>query len=413
MEYVDNKSIKELKSWKEMIRDILVTFIIIILLTILYRRFLTSPLTQKYVRNNIFFKMMFIFIDTFLAISLIMYILERNKNPSFSSFAESIWSNIVYLLSGIEDREPKTTVGRILSTFMLLTSILIFGSIAGNFAAFFIERRKSKMPKDLSGHFVICNWNEGGERVIREIHSPDAAPNAHIVVIADHEPPASIALRQQENPNITFIKSDPVLHSVLKLANVEKARSVIILSDENQQDPDSQAVLVALAVKHLSDSQSRKPNVVAQARNHRKIKHLLDAGVDEVICSQDYGLGLLSQCALNPGMSQAYSQLLSFSIDTCEFYPINNPTFLKAFEGKTFEEISQWFLDNRDAQNPLILIGIFREGKLILNPRKHRVSDKEIEFKSFREGDHLLVMGYDPPNIRLLLAQLEKSQKST
>ena len=45
--------------------------------------------------------------------------------------------------------------------------------------------------------------------------------------------------------------------------------------------------------------------------NHRKSQHLKDAGVDEVVCAMDYGLGILAQCALHAKLSDAYNHLLT------------------------------------------------------------------------------------------------------
>ena len=122
------------------------------------------------------------------------------------------------------------------------------------------------------------------------------------------------------------------------------------------------------------------------------MKHLIDAGADEVICSQDYGLGLISQCALNPGMSKVYSRLLTYSIDTCEFYTIDELEIIEAFEGNSFEDISRWFLEHRNEVNPIILVRIIRKGEVLLNPRKHHMTEKELSFEGLKKRDALLVM---------------------
>jgi len=85
------------------------------------------------------------------------------------------------------------------------------------------------MPKELGNHFIICNWNKGGERVTKEILSPDGDPMAQIVVIAKQEIEASILNYYHDYQNVTFINSDPVLHSILETARVDRAKVLLSL----------------------------------------------------------------------------------------------------------------------------------------------------------------------------------------
>ncbi len=137
-----------------------------------------------------------------------------------------------------------------------------------------------------------------------------------------------------------------------------------------------------------------KPHIVTEAVNPRKSQHLKDAGIDEVICPVNYGIGLLVQCALYKRLSEVYEQLLSYSIDTCEIYLLKDEIFSKWIKNKSFREVVSFVINNSPIDNPVILIGIKREGKILLNP----VGDFKLN-----EKDSLIAIAYKKPDIREII----------
>ena len=134
--------------------------------------------------------------------------------------------------------------------------------------------------------------------------------------------------------NVFFGRGDPAFHDVLETARVPLAQSVIILTDENSGDPDAESALIALAITKLCEEIKKeegkeiiKPHIVVEVLNHRKITHLKDAGVDEVICAVDYGLGILAQSAIYEKLSEVYHHLLSYGEETNEIYIVERSRF--------------------------------------------------------------------------------------
>jgi voltage-gated potassium channel Kch len=366
-------------------------------------------LLKKFLRRNIYIQLAFIFIILFTIGTLGMYIFERGINKNFSNIGQSFWSSLVYLLSGFEDREPITTEGRIFSIFIFIGSICIIGSVAGNFAYIFLRRREVKMPKNVTNQIVVCNWNEGGDKIIKEIHAPVAEPETEVVVITDKEINEEELRKSKEYEKVYFIRSDPTLHDVLKASRVHLARSIIILADNETPDPDAKTAMIALAIRNISNIDDGKPHIVAEAINHRKIEHLKNAGVDEVICASDFGLGIIAQCAITGRLSKAYQQLLSYSGDTNELYIIEYNKIPKKsngksiFDGLSFEEASDLFIKKRDANNPVILVGVRRGNRVILNPKNNWKGPKTEKFEKFQEGDSIVVMAFEMPDLSKIL----------
>ena len=322
---------------------------------------------------------------------LVIYRSERAVRPDFSLF-DAFTTVLVFFLGEYGDT-PETGVAKVLSAILFVLGIVVVAAIVGKFASFFVElRREVKMPKELEKHIVMCNWNDRGDRIIHEIHSPLGSPETEVVVISDMEIDESALRAKPEYERVFFVRSDPTMHDVLKRARAHLAESVIILADPQHSDPDAKTALIALAITKLEREVPDAPRIVAEVMNHNKIQHLLDAGVDEWVCAADYGLGIIAQCALYGKLSEVYQQLLTYSSDTNEIYLVGRSRYPESFLGKTFEELSDLLRARRGTGHPVILVGIKRGERVLLNPRAQ-------EFDQLVDDDSLIVMSFDQPDL--------------
>ncbi|MCX5801819.1 MAG: TAXI family TRAP transporter solute-binding subunit [Candidatus Eisenbacteria bacterium] len=401
----------------------LLVCLVVVIVLIKYRQDLRTILTRR-----VFIRLLLVFIIMYVLATIGIHLFEREVNQSFRTLYESFWSTMVFVLSGLDLGIPVTKWGRLFSALILISSMGIFGMIVAQVGSILARKGEVKMSGNISGHIVICNWNEKGERVVHELHSTDGKSEIPIIVITKNRPSnEQDDLRTnypEEYSNVEFRESDPSLEQVLEAANAHRAKSVIILADEKSSDPDAASALIALSVKHLwgervpkerrsdakgqldvmdkqEDSQeseekskSRKPHIVAEAVNHRRMESLKNAGVDEVICASDFGIGILAQCALYRKLSECYQQLLCYSDETCELYLVDDPNVSNSLDGKTFQEAAHHFIENRNPDNPTILIGFRRGDKIVLNPRE---SGTEKEYLRFRREDCPIFLSYRCP----------------
>ena len=342
-----------------------------------------------------FFKILLILILIFIFFVVGVFFSEKRVNPQCQDFFDAFRIVFVYFFGEYIDFAPKTLFGKIVSILSFLIGVFIVAALIGKFASYFINiKKEGKMPQLLENHIVICNWNEKGVHLVKEIHT--AIPDIPICILTDKK---DEEIRQheleirKEFENTFFKKGDPTLHINLKnLAFAHRAKSVIILADERCPDPDGKTALIGLAITKLERNLPRKPHIIAEIINHQKIEHLKDAGVDEYICASDYGLSLMAQAALYPKLSEVYHQLLTYSEDTCEIYLIEGEKIPTEFYDKSFKQIAQMLNESREnTDNPIILIGIKREEKYILNPKSEK------EFDSLKKGDALVVIAYTFP----------------
>lgn len=357
-------------------------------------------------RKHVLLRILGIFAIMFILSGIAMHFFEHKVNNNFQTLSESYWSISIYILSGFEDRAPVTAGGRVTSIAVLILSLALVGTVTGKIASFFIldNLRRSKMPKNLKDHIVICNWNERGDKVVKELHNPACVPEKEIVIITTLEVNEEELRKVTEYEKVSFVRGDPSLHDILRSQQVHLAKSVIILGDDTCPDPDAISALISLAITRICEEEhTKKPHIVAEVVNHRKIEHLKDAGVDEAICSVDYGLGILAQCALYEKLSEAYHQLLTYSADTNELFVLEEKEIPDEVikNQMTFQEACDYFNKNRDPNNPAILVGVRRNikgrNKVILNPMPNWPGPEEGKFQKFREKDALIFMAYRKP----------------
>lgn len=354
-----------------------------------------------------------IFLMAWIGGAFLLYHFESSVNDSFSTIPNSFISVIVYFFSGFEDRMPVTNGGWVISTLMLIVGIVTAAFITGEFASFLLlEKMEEKiMSQDMGKKaFVIIGWNSGSIRVINELRSAMQTfrEDHKIVVISDHK----IDSGKFKELGVKFFSADTFDKDALAQLGVHLAESIIVMADENSEDPDAKSVMSVLAArklieeKHNNKEINKLPLIIVEAKNHRKMKTIKDAGADAVICHEDFGLGVIAQSAMDKKASDVYQELLHYDPNTNEIYIVRHndiPEELKKeLNGKTFKEASRFFIERREKllKNPCILVGFYKkDSEVLLNPRP----DNEGNEPKFEDGDGLIFIAWEKPDLNLLL----------
>jgi voltage-gated potassium channel len=386
-----------------------IAFVIALLMLLIY----LYRMTHKYRRLRQF--ALIFFVRIFLVMSMIvisgstlLYLIEHNFNEYFRTLFDSHWSMIVYILSGFEDVKTETVTGKIISAIMVLSGILFIAVLTGERASTFtFQKLKGGKKMNLKDHIIICNWNDRGDKIIRELHNEIAKPDSQIVVITETLVDDSLYSKIPEYENVVFVASNLYNKLTFETFRIQDAAAVILLADENHSDPDAKTTLITMAIRQVvGDTKVWKGNLVAESVNHQKIELLKGAGVNEVICHSDYGTGVLAQAALFKKISDVYHDLLTFSKDSNEIYIVSYEeipagVWKIAFDGKTFEQASKKIAELTPNENPYILIGVRRDDTCIVNPKKNG-KDQVKFFDVFREKDSPIFLAYERPNLKQL-----------
>jgi len=244
------------------------------------------------------------------------------------------------------------------------------GPFTGTVASVPVEhqfRRRDVANYEMEDHLVLCNWSPRGLSWIREVHSEIVQDKRPVVIIHDDTERIDLPETQDEPAfhDVYLIKGDPTNEVILRRARVPRAHSVIVLADDRQgEHADGKTILTCIAVRNVSRNPD-SPNIAVECRNPNYRLHLIKAGADEVISSDEFGLKLLARTALHHGITRVYQELLTVGRDANEMFLIPVPDELT---GRDFVEVSGMFLRHRDDRRACLLIGLQRDDEMVLNP---------------------------------------------
>jgi voltage-gated potassium channel len=325
-----------------------------------------------------------VLLGAWVAGSLLLHLVEAGE-PSFESWGESLWSVLVIMFSGLEV-QPKTFAGRLLALVVLGAGISLVAVLTGAVASALVEmglRRREVSNFEMEDHLVLCNWASRGLEWVREVHSKIIQDKRPVVII--HDRPEEIDLPDTADEpafnDVYIVKGDPTNEVILRRARVNKAHSVVVLSDDRQgEHADGKSILTCISLQNIC--KGSPTNIAVECRNPNNRHHLKKAGADEIISSDEMGLRLLARTALYHGMTRVYQELLSVGRDANEMYLMEVPTELV---GRDFVELASMFLRYRNDKRSCLLIGLQRGEDMILNPVGG-------EAGALREGDQLVLL---------------------
>ncbi len=298
-----------------------------------------------------------------------LYFAERHVNAEFASWTDTLWNVWVLLFSGL-DKPPKTVVGRLVTMAILVLGVGAAGLFTASVASLLVERylRSRDVPDfEMDDHLVLCNWSPRGLAWIQEVHAKMIQDKRPVVII--HDAPDDVELPDKQDDatfnDVYIVKGDPTSEIILRRAKVQKAHSVVVLTDEREgKHADGKSVLTCIAIRSICRGE-HQPNISAECRNANNRHHLRKAGADEIISSDELGLRLLARSSLFHGMTRVYQELLTVGRDANEMYLLPAPDELL---GKNFVELTGMFARYRSDRKSCILIGIQRGDEMHLNP---------------------------------------------
>jgi len=345
-----------------------------------------------------------------LAGAAAMYGWEEDTNVAFHDLREASLSVLLYLFSGAEGRVPVSGGGVGVLFAMLIMGAIIGAYVTGEFASQIIRRIRGgyRRTKNMAKHSIlIVGWNSGAERVIDEFLSSFEAGIAErsVTVLAQKDVDEAIQTEYLKQ-GVTFLCGSCVDKRTLNYVGAPGCKCVVVLADETAADPDGQTIQTVLELKSLfreklSESDSH-PQICAEVLDSSRMGIVDDAGADSIVCHERFGFALLAQAALTPRLIEVYRDLLMYSDDTCEIYMLSsedsgrgsdfpNGLWDRQFEGREFYEATSAVREVSERGNPMILIGVQREGEIYLAPK---------EKLTLQMGDSLIVLAWKRPSLR-------------
>ena len=295
------------------------------------------------------------------------------------SFLDAAWWTIVTITTvGYGDIYPLSSGGRVVGVFLMLFGIGFLGMLTATLASTFIEQRrqegKGMKPVSVKHHFVICGWNYKAKEILEELRADEKARDCPVVLIAD------LPEKPLEEDNVYFV-SGVVSRETLEMANTQEAQVAIVLADENVEvhTRDAKTILDTLTIK------TTYPHLYTcvELVDRKNMDHCKMAKADEIIVTGALSTNLLVQAALDHGVTEVISELVSNRYGHA-LYKIAVP---QACVGRPFLDV---FTQLKTDQNLIVVaVGSHKEGKFLANPPNSYIIDTQ---------DQLVVIGQQRPD---------------
>ena len=301
-----------------------------------------------------------------LAAAVVQALLGITVDGQRLGFLEALW---VALLRTLDPGTMADDVGwpfRVISLVVTLGGVLIVSSLIGLLANG-INQRVMELGRGRTlvaetGHTLILGWSPAVFTILPElILANKNLRRASVVVLApfdksDMEQELKTRIRDRGPTDIVVRTGSPYEAADLSIANPTAAKAIVVVRPEDE-DGDAFVVKTVLA---LISSKLLRPDTpcIAEMTDRSMAESLRQVVPDTVVVVESQGImaRITAQVCRQPGLGQAYHDLLDFGGD--EIYFHREP----AVVGRTFGEALTCFEESS-------LLGLrFADGRVVLNP---------------------------------------------
>lgn len=285
---------------------------------------------------------------------------------------DAVWMSIITMSTvGFSEVVPLDAAGRVLTIFIIVSTILVGGYAVGNIGAFFLGGevlnilRGHKLERDLErlkDHTILVGYGGIGREAAAELTSVN-------LVIVEHDPNA---VKDAREDGFLTIEGDATYDSILRRAGIEQADGILVATGDVANN-----VLISLTARELN------PDIFISARgdepgSERKLKL---AGANRVVLPSQIGGRRMAAFLKNPTVVDFLDLVMhgsDLSLRLQEFEVAERCSL----SGKTLKES-----DIRKASGGALIMSVkHRDAGLIVAPPP----DYRIE-----AGDMLIALGTD------------------
>ncbi len=306
----------------------------------------------RHIRYAVKNPLTYLYIAIFLvmAVATIFVFKSETKTESgITTMFDSVWFTLVTVMAGYFDYCVQSVPGRLSALILLALGMVILSVITGKIASVFMDMQMKtdkglRKLKKMKGHFVLCGWRQGFEKIIDTVltTNPDITPD--MVVLVNEAPGDDI--EQLKNDirfkELNYINGDFSDEQVLRRAQIETAERALVIADYSKNysnlEIDSRTVLAVLTMKNLNPS----VYISAELLDEKFANHVELAHCDEVILTQEYEYSLLATASSGMGYSNVIRTLISDDADT----GILISDIPSSYVGKTYGEYNEHLRKN-------------------------------------------------------------------
>ncbi len=291
----------------------------------------------------------------------IVFLVESGTNGEFSRFTDTLWWGAVTITTvGYGDMTPVSGAGRAVAVIMMFGGIVLTSIFSGTIASIFVDRKiqegRGLQEVNLRNHTIICGWNRNAIGIIESFSSLSKDRKTTLCLINEMDA-EEFQMMKVKFPEleIKFVKGDFSSEKILVRSSASNAKAAILIPDTSGSNTldnaDERTILGVLAIKSLNSDIT----TCAEVLKRENEGHLKRANVDSIIVNGEFSGFLLSNASVSQGIPRFVKEMLAVESEKS----IHQVSIPQSFVGKTFLELSDYFLKN----NRGVAIGIMSEEK--------------------------------------------------
>ena len=341
---------------------------------------------------------------TFLLVILagiLLFIFGLSANPIENEpfdLTEGMWQSLMRVLDAGTVTGDEGWAFRLFMLLITIAGLFIFSSLIGSISSGIDESisnlRKGKSKVIETDHTLILGYSSMIYSVISELClANESKKKAIIVVLADRdkvemEDDIRAKILDTKTSKIIVRSGNPLDLRDLLMVNYNEAKAIILLSPENEENPDNQVIKSVLSITGNKNRKKEPYHIVAEIKDNenRQVANLVGGKEVSYVFSSDLISRLTAQTCRQSGLSIIYSDLLQFEGDEIYFYADHG------IFGMTFRQCLNSFEDS-------CVMGIFTANKeVLLNPPMNYQVEKE---------DQIILIAQDDSKINRLIIPKE------
>lgn len=241
---------------------------------------------------------------------------------TFPNAFEGLWWVLTTVTTvGYGDVSPHTVSGKIIGIFLFVVGIGLMGVVIGKvvnlFSLYQTLKEEGKLPFTKSNHYVLLGWSEKTKSTLKELLND--GDDREVVIIAD------LTQSPFRHERVTFVQGNPGDRETLMDANVAKAATVLIFSDDRIQDSslsDGKSLLIASSIEKLSVDLGETIYTIVEVQKEKHIDNFKHLKVDEFVISDETFSRIMAKASRYHGSSMIYTKLTS-DLEGENIYRIN------------------------------------------------------------------------------------------
>ncbi len=305
-------------------------------------------------RNRLLLK---IFLPLILIIFIIIIGIAGYMIVEKFNFFDAFYMTIITVATvGFTEVHPLSNLGRLFTSFLIITSFSIFAYAVARFTQFIAEGEILKLINyfkvtraidELNEHVIICGYGRNGKEAAHVLKNQ----GKRFVIIEQKQ---DIILQFQHKFKDLVIKGDATHDDVLLSAGIERASALI-----TTLPIDADNLFIVLSARQLNN----KLTIVSRASDDNTDKKLYAAGANNVIMPDKIGGAHMASLTIKPDVIEFIDKLSSSSGLTQNLIEINFSELPSSFLNKSIKELE---IRNKTGAN---IVGFkTHDGEYIINP---------------------------------------------